>query len=230
MFSARCRAHSRRFCVGVQSRALVWAADEGVSPMLISTSVCGCVRPDILVALISMSAGRDCARSGALKTRRPPIAPFMRLPNEPKAPGKRRVFSAELAAAGCELAEWPPRERMRVMYRSRRTMTLVTLTGIAPGGRTLCLHKGHSEELLSRKVSMHSGWKMWRQGSSRTCVWFGSKSSMQMGHVGWDHTGTAPAAPVDAVGTEPWRTRGDAEWPVSASTVGKGRLAAGLGT
>ena len=169
MFSARCRAHSRRFCVGVQSRALTSAAAGGVSPALISISVGGCGRPGVFVALISMAAACDCPRSGALKTRRPLIAPPNRLPSEPKAPGKRRVFSAGGTATGWDIAVRPPRERLRVMYRSRRTMTFVTLTGSAPGGRTLCLHRGHSEELLSRKVSMQSGWKMWRQGSSRTC-------------------------------------------------------------
>jgi hypothetical protein len=72
--SARCCAHSRRFCVGVQSCVLVDAAVTG------STSVAGggTVLGAAALFAISMSDGLDCVLSGALKIRRPAMAPPMR--------------------------------------------------------------------------------------------------------------------------------------------------------
>ena len=54
---------------------------------------------------------------------------------------------------------------------------------------------------------MHSGWKMWWHGSSRTCVSSTSKSSMQIGHVGWDHDADVPdVGTVGIVGADEWRS------------------------
>jgi hypothetical protein len=58
---------------------------------------------------------------------------------------------------------------------------------------------------------------MWWHGSSRTCVSLTSKSSMQIGHVGWDHD--VDMAEVGAVGADEWRDSGAPLWPVSASTA-----------
>lgn len=96
---------------------------------------------------ISISCGRDCVRTGALKMRRPDMAPPILLPSDPKATGGR-VGSAGTVDAelGWALAVCALRARMRLIWRSRRTMTLVILTGQAPAGNTVCLHIGHSEE------------------------------------------------------------------------------------
>lgn len=110
-------------------------------------------------------------------------------------------------AVGCPFAVCAFLARMRAMCRSRRTIMFVIGTGQSPLGSTLCLHMGHSEELRSRKVSMQSGWKIWRQGSSRTCVSLGSKSSRQMGQVGCDHEVDMPD--VGTAGTDERRNRGE---------------------
>ena len=112
-----------------------------------------------------MSRGRDWVCSGALNMRRPVIAPPIRLESDPRAIAGRLGSGNDTGVVpgtelGCEFAVRALRARIRLMCRSRRTMTLVMLTGQAPFGNTLCLHIGHSDEWLRRKVSMHSGWKM----------------------------------------------------------------------
>jgi hypothetical protein len=64
---------------------------------------------------------------------------------------------------------------------------------------------------------MQSGWKMWRHGSSRTCVLLASKSSRQMGQVGWFSVGVGASG---AEGAEAWRTSGVSLIPDSGSTAG----------
>jgi hypothetical protein len=128
---------------------------------------------------ISMSVGLWRERSGALNMRRFAITLPIRRPIEPRGPGGDVCGWDDDRGLGCA-----PRARIRLMWRSRRTIMFVIGTGHAPGGNTLCLHIGQSEELRSRNVSIQSGWNIWRHGSSRTCVSFASKSSRQMGHVG----------------------------------------------
>lgn len=60
-------------------------------------------------------------------------------------------------------------------------------------GKTVFLHMGQRLLLSRRKVSTHSGWKMWWQGSSRTMVpdslveeSGATKSSRQIAQVGWE--------------------------------------------
>ena len=108
---------------------------------------------------------------------------------------------------------------MRVMWRSRLTIMFVMFTGHVPIGRTLCLHMGQRDELRSRNVSMQSGWKMCRHGSSRTWVSFGSKSSMQIGHVGCEK---AVVLAVEAVGADGLLARGDAAPSASALAFAAG--------
>jgi hypothetical protein len=115
------------------------------------------------------------------------------------------------------------RARMRLIWRSLRTIMFVIFTGHAPGGSTLCLHIGQSDELRRRKVSIQSGWKMWRHGNSRTCDSFDSKSSRHIGHVGWFNDDVGGAA---AVGADEWPTSGDALTPVSGSMDDEGASAA----
>jgi len=117
------------------------------------TSVGGCCDGVSVggVVPISISRGRDWARSGALKMRRPVIAPPIRLESDPRAmAGRPGSGNGTEATPGtelvCEFAVRALRARMRLMCRSRRTMTLVILTGHAPFGNTLCLHIGHSDE------------------------------------------------------------------------------------
>lgn len=87
-FNALCLAHSLRFCVGVgggsQSCGLaaVDAGGGGAGPVGILDTGCGDGVAVAFVAAISISAGRFCVRSGALKIRRPVTA----LPIDPKAP------------------------------------------------------------------------------------------------------------------------------------------------
>jgi len=50
---------------------------------------------------------------------------------------------------------------------------------------------GHRDELLRRKASIQSGWKIWRQGSSRTCVSPCSNSSKKIGQVSCDQEADA---------------------------------------
>ena len=140
-----------------------------------------------------MSLGRDCVRCGALNILRPAMAPPIRFPRNPRAAGGRAsgvggpvAVSVVEPGCGCVLAVRALRARRRLICRSRRTMTLVILTGHTPAGNTVRLHMGHSEEWPRRKGSMHSGWKTWWQGSSRTWDLFGSKSSMHIGQVGCD--------------------------------------------
>lgn len=79
--------------------------------------------------------------------RRPDMAPPILLPSDPKATGGRVGGAGAVdAVLVWALAETALRARMRLMWRSRRTMTFVILTGQAPVGNTLCLHMGHSEE------------------------------------------------------------------------------------
>jgi hypothetical protein len=80
------------------------------------------------------------------------MAPPILLPSDPRATGGRvggvGTVTEEGAATelGWVLAVCALRARMRVIWRSRRTMTFVIVTGQAPAGNTVCLHIGHSEE------------------------------------------------------------------------------------
>jgi hypothetical protein len=67
---------------------------------------------------------------------------------------------------------------------------------------------------------------MWRHGSSRTWVSFASKSSRQMGHVGWFR---AEEDASTAVGADEWRTSEAALTPVPVSTKAEGLPSAGGG-
>lgn len=102
-------------------------------------------------------------RTGALKMRRPVIAPPMRLPREPIAvAGRAGRDGSGVTLSGAELGgafdTCALRARIRFMCRSRRTITFVIGTGQTPVGKTLCLHIGHNDEWLRRKGSMQSGW------------------------------------------------------------------------
>lgn len=176
-----------------------------------------------------MSAGLGAERSGALKMRL--LVPPIRLPSDPKAPGIR------LTCAGGTWGVTPPgrvpeglmpRLRIRLICRSRRTITFVICTGQSPLGSTVCLHIGHNDELRRRNVSMQSGWKICRHGNSRTLVILGSKSSKQMGHVNCDQDAEFVSSP-NVVGTEDRRTIGVDFCPVSVSTEGDIEASAGPG-
>jgi hypothetical protein len=79
--------------------------------------------------------------------RRPEMAPPIRLPSDPRAVGGRVGGAGTVdVELGWVLAVCALRARMRLIWRSRRTMTFVILTGQAPVGNTLCLHMGQSEE------------------------------------------------------------------------------------
>lgn len=59
--------------------------------------------------------------------------------------------------------------RRRRRACSRRTIPLV-IWGLYPRGSILCLHTGQRELFCDRKSSIHSGWKIWPQESSRIIV------------------------------------------------------------
>lgn len=188
--NARWRAHSLRFCVGAQSCVTGCAEVMDCMPAGQDGSWGPFVTTGIAVVLaISISGGREMLCSGALKMRRPDMAPPIRLPSEPAI-----LVGGWVESPGTVVA-WPfaARRRMRLICRSRRTMTFVMLMGQSPLRSALCLHMGHREELLRRKVSIQSGWKMWRQGSSRTWVSPCSKSSRQIGQVGCSQVADAVA-------------------------------------
>jgi hypothetical protein len=80
------------------------------------------------------------------------MAPPILLPSDPRAIGGRVSGVGTVAEDGADaepgwvLAVCALRARMRLICRSRRTMTLVIWTGQTPAGNTVCLHMGHSEE------------------------------------------------------------------------------------
>lgn len=203
---ARWRAHSRRFCVGVGGGSQSWRfVDMAAGGGTAGTPEVGCGGNDVAgccveLVPISISAGWTAVVTpGRLNIRRP---------IKPKAP---RAWSLTVTDTGGAIPPWAAdqseRARMRVMCRSRLTIMFVIFTGHVPIGRTLCLHIGQRDELRSRNVSMQSGWKMCRHGSSRTWVSFGSKSSMQIGHVGCEK---AVVLAVEAVGAGRWLAGGAA--------------------
>jgi hypothetical protein len=115
--------------------------------------------------------------------------------------------------------------RILCSWRSLRTMILVILVGQYPLGKTLFLHIGQRDELFKRNVSTQSGWKICRQGSSRTCVSFASKSSRQMGHVGCENAEKG-ALGMPMSGAEERRVCGVTLRPVSCSIACDGRICA----
>lgn len=153
---ARWRAHSRRFCAGAQSGTM-GATAAGAGDMSRGGWICADAVLDRFGAwalAISMAGRVVEVRAGALKMRRPGKTPLIRL-----------EIVAGCSTSGCPafdgvLEASSLRASILVMYRSRRTMAFVMGTGQMPAGNTLCLHMGHSDELLRRKVSMQSGWKM----------------------------------------------------------------------
>lgn len=217
MASARWRAHSLRLWLGSQS--------SGCRDGCPFVGACCDEAPGGDAIAISMSLGRDCVRCGALKILRPAIAPPIRLPRSPRAAGGRaggadRPVAVPVAEVGGGFPARALRARTRLICRSRRTITLVILTGHTPVGSTVRLHMGHREEWPRRNGSMHSGWKMWWQGSSRTWHLLGSKSSMHIGQVGCDQE--LDVADCGTSGADEWRVRGGILWPVSALTADEG--------
>ena len=79
-----------------------------------------------------------------------------------------------------------------------------------------------------RNVSMQSGWKMCRQGSSRTCDSFATKSSRHIGQVGWENAGEMEeeggGGVVVVCGADVRRVMGKDFAPTPASMVGEGML------
>lgn len=72
------------------------------------------------------------------------------------------------------------------MFLSLRTVWFESKGGTYPRGRTLALQRGHKEEFEERWGSIHSAWKMCKQGSSRTMEAPGSNSSRHTAQPVWE--------------------------------------------